>query len=343
MGINMRICNIFTGGTIGSTLKNDGYIATSNETVFQLLNIYKEQYNCPHDMVNYNPYTLLSEKLDAKHILILIQAVASKLNKNFDGIIIMHGTDTLQYSAAILSIIFNSIDIPILLVSSDYILTDARANGIINYHYAVQFIEAYHNNAAAFGTHNVFVSYANQGGLPTIHCGDLLQPPIPYSSDINSILNNYTGIFKNEAFLPNHAFNPNLSITKSMAAAERFLRLPLCIANKQYHAIQLDAVSSFILRIQPYPGLALPKLSLNTKAIILETYHSGTFCINEMFYQFALDAANANIPVFLTGLNSKENAYETVKHYSEAKIIPVYDTAVIALYCWIWLALSNPH
>ena len=101
----MRICNIFTGGTIGSTLDNDGYISTSKETPYQLLYAYKNRYLCTYDMENCNPYTILSENLDAAHILKLVKTVSLKLEDGFDGIIIMHGTDTLQYSAAMLSII----------------------------------------------------------------------------------------------------------------------------------------------------------------------------------------------------------------------------------------------
>lgn len=341
----MRICNIFTGGTIGSTLDNDGYISTSKETPYQLLYAYKNRYLCTYDMENCNPYTILSENLDAAHILKLVKTVSLKLEDGFDGIIIMHGTDTLQYSAAMLSIIFHDINIPIILVSSDYILSDARANGIVNYHYAIRFIETYHQNKTLYGTHHVFVSYENKGGLPTIHCADMLQPPIPYSGDVKSILDNYIGTYtvdKKEAYMPNIDFNSKLSILKSMECISNdILKLPLCIANKDYLHIQLDCCSSYIMRIQPFPGLTFPAITKNTKVIILETYHSGTFFIHDAFYEFAQKANDSNIPILLTGLTSGESCYETVKNYTKANIIPVYDTAVIALYCFLWLALSN--
>ncbi len=341
----MRICNIFTGGTIGSTLDNDGYISTSKEAPYQLLYAYKNQYSCIYDMENCNPYTILSENLDACHILKLVKTVSLKLDSGFDGIIIMHGTDTLQYSAAILSIIFHNIHIPIVLVSSDYILSDTRANGIVNYHYAIRFIETYHKNNTLYGTHHVFVSYENKGGVPTIHCADMLQPPTPYSGDVKSILDNYIATYtidEKEKYIPNSYFNPKISILKSIETISNdLLKLPLCIVNKDYLHIQLDYCSSYIMRIQPFPGLALPAITNHTKVIILETYHSGTFFINDDFYQFAQKASDCNIPILLTGLNSGERNYETVKNYTKVNIIPVYDTAVIALYCFLWLALSN--
>lgn len=345
MEITMRICNIFTGGTIGSTLDNDGYISTSTEAPYQLLYTYKNQYSCAYDMENCNPYTILSENLDAAHILRLIKTVALKLDGGFDGIIIMHGTDTLQYSSAILSIVFHNTNIPIVLVSSDYILSDSRANGIINYHYAIRFIETYYKNNTQYGTHHVFVSYENKGGLPTIHCADMLQPPIPYSGDVRSILDNYIGTYivgEKEKYIPNIYFNSELSILKSIEGISNdLLKLPLCIVNKDYLHIQLDSCASYIMRIQPFPGRTLPSITCDTKVIILETYHSGTFFINDDFYQFAQTASDSNIPILLTGLNSSESNYETVKNYTKANIIPVYDTAVIALYCFLWLALSN--
>ena len=355
----MHICNIFTGGTIGSTLDNDGYISTSTETVYQLLDAYKNQYSCTHTMENYNPYTILSENLDANHLLKLINTVALKLDEGFDGIIIMHGTDTLQYSAAILSIVFNDIPIPIIFVSSDYILSDSRANGIINYHYAIRFLEdyyknkilcnnLYHNslyNNTLYGTHHVFVSYQNKGELPTIHCADMLQPPVPYSADVKSILNNYVGIYtldEKEDYIPNVPFNSTCSILKSMESFHNLFQLPLCIVRKDYTHIQLNPCAA-IMRIQPSPGLTFCDITTDTNVIIMETYHSGTFLTNEAFFAFAKKAKNLNIPILLTGLNSQEKSYETVKNYVKANIIPVYDTAVIALYCFLWLAFSNPN
>ena len=143
----MKIKVIFTGGTIGSSVGSDGYISPNGNQPYKLLEMYKEKYmkiDTQSDVVfdTEEPYRILSENLDAKHENLLIQTVARALqDKNTDGIIITHGTDTLQFSAAILGYVFGTKTIPIMIVSSDFPLEDKRANGLINFAYAVEFIK----------------------------------------------------------------------------------------------------------------------------------------------------------------------------------------------------------
>lgn len=63
----MRIGVVFTGGTIGSRLDDNGYIGTGQETSYLLLEQYKEKcslYNRDEIVfVKRNPYTILSENL----------------------------------------------------------------------------------------------------------------------------------------------------------------------------------------------------------------------------------------------------------------------------------------
>ena len=111
----------------------------------------------------YNPYTVLSEQLDGKLLSKLIATVSDVLKESFDGIIVIHGTDTLQYSAAALSLAYADSKVPIVLVSSNYTLDNPKANGRDNLKYAVEFVKE------TIG--GVFVSYRNLGQNPEIHLG----------------------------------------------------------------------------------------------------------------------------------------------------------------------------
>ena len=51
----------------------------------------------------------------------------------YDGVIITHGTDTLQYTAAFTGYIMAGAQIPIVLVSANYVLEDVRSNGVDNF------------------------------------------------------------------------------------------------------------------------------------------------------------------------------------------------------------------
>ena len=324
----MIINNIFTGGTIGSHINDGGSISTDKNSPYKLLEMYRQHSECsiPDGItfVNSEPYCILSENLSAEYILKLINAVGDALKRNPDGIIVTHGTDTLQYSAAMLGLIFGGSPAPIVLVSSDYVLEDERANGLINYRYAVDFI------SAKKGT-GVFVSYCNKGGIPTIHRGTRLLPAIPFSADVVSVADSRYGQYEKCGFVPNPAYK---------AATDNIANL--CIyAGLSYDAIGLMPLSDSILRLTSYPGMTYPKPTKDTKAVILESYHSGTVCISEELKSFAAEAAKLNIPIYVTGLLSGVAEYETVDMYRGLGIEPLYNISPVAAYCKFWLAVSN--
>ena len=86
-----------------------------------------------------NPYTILSENLSSEHLNILTDTVVSNIAL-YDGIIVTHGSDTLQYSASALAYAVGCESVPVVLVSSNFPLEDERANGIYNFIGAVEFI-----------------------------------------------------------------------------------------------------------------------------------------------------------------------------------------------------------
>jgi len=151
---NMKILVMFTGGTIGSCLQ-DGYISPDEDNNYRLINMYREKTGDTQEFDLSEPYTTLSENLNGTHLQMLIREVANQIEADkYDGIIVTHGTDTLQYSAAALSIMFDKVGIPIILVSSNYPLEDERANGVSNFEGAVKYIQ---NKGKA----GVYVSYVN--------------------------------------------------------------------------------------------------------------------------------------------------------------------------------------
>jgi len=185
----MRILTVFTGGTIGSLVGSDGKISTEEATKYLLIDEYEKKYGKKSEFDTIEPYRILSENLKANHLTELI-AVLQKVftEKTYDGVIITHGTDTLQYTSAALQYVFGAVDFPIILVSSDFVLTDPKANGLINFAAAVDFIEG------KYGT-GVFVSYCNPGENPKFHRGTRMQNSLSFAADVNSILGGEYGSF----------------------------------------------------------------------------------------------------------------------------------------------------
>lgn len=341
----MKLAVIFTGGTIGSRVQENGYIASSKDTNYYLLEQYKKQFGNDVSFEIHEPYRILSENLQAEHLSLLIREINEILRKNnnrLQGIIITHGTDSLAYTAAILQYVFADSPLPIVLVSSDYVLTDKRANGFLNFSHAIEFIRQIHifarekqigNTFSAsdsdllysrsFGT-GVFVSYCNRGGTPTIHRGNRLQNVITYSADVFSILDTWYAKFEKDAFL----LNPNYKIKSDNQ-------------NSLFRNPKLNADTGNIVFLKAAPGLSYPTLTKQHKAVLFEGYHSGTIPVDGKLKAFTAAADALQIPIFLTGLTEEADHYETVKQYLQLGIQPLVNRSTISQYCKLWLAISN--
>lgn len=326
----MKLLVIFTGGTIGSTV-NEGYISTDRSKTYKLIEMYKALGKRQADFSVREPYTLLSEDLTGEHIAGLGSCVLENVNKGYEGIIITHGTDTIQYSAAVLGYLLADIDIPVLLVSSNFVLDDECANGLANFAAAVDFI-------ASKAGKGVFVPYRNGDGVIYVHRGTRLLPHQPYSDDLQSILNQYYGIVTCDGnFVKNSGYQSAEEPHAVWQKAEQESGKQLAAAGLELP----DSWNSDILRIFPYPGMSYPVLEKMPMAVLLDTYHSGTLCsVTPGMERFFETAAKNNIPVFLTGASTGMD-YESVKHWKSLGVITLPQASPIAMYSKLWLALSS--
>ncbi len=336
----MKIGVIFTGGTIGSQVGGDGYISTHAQAPFLLLAQYQDwsrNREC-EDSIEFilrQPYCVLSENLQGQQLQQLIVCIQDFLEQEKpEGIIVTHGTDTLQYTSAVLGYVFSHVSCPIVLVSSNYVLTDERANGLLNFIFAVEFIKG------KYGT-GVFVSYCNEGSYPHIHRGTRLMSPLAYSDWVFSIEDSYYGAFVCENG-PVEGMQDwgRLKFVKGTVRDERE-SMPGLLAERHPREIVLSDDTGSIMQMHPFVGMKYPPIPDGTKIILHSSYHSGTIGISEDLKAFAELARERQIPFYLIGLSSKASHYETVKMYEENLILPLFDTAYIAQYCKAWLAVSN--
>lgn len=149
----MKILVIFAGGTIGSA-ESDGVIKPDEKTNFRLIvGHIKRTGDTDTQFDTCCPCSFLSENLSAEKINTILDTLADKIKEDYDGIILTHGTDTLQYTAAACAYAFAQSGKTIAIVSSDYPLDDSRANGFNNFAEAVRIIKE--------GRRGVFVCYKN--------------------------------------------------------------------------------------------------------------------------------------------------------------------------------------
>jgi L-asparaginase len=330
----MKILFVFTGGTIGSTV-GENYICVDERKPYLLIEKYRECYGIDFEYDAISPYTALSENSDGRILSLLVNCLIANKDKGYDGMIVTHGTDTLQYSAALCSYIMGK-SIPLCLVSSAYPIEDKRQNGIDNLHAAVKLIEK--------GYKGVYVPYRNIDGVIYIHKGEKLLASEAFSADFRSLEDDYFARLVGDEILFRAV--RNLPFTdrengrgKSGSAEQDFHKSMWKLQEMQ--ALNLDKSCNSILWIKPYPGMAYPKIPKETKYILHETYHSGTFHADtDEAKAFFAEAYVRRIPVYLTGI-SEGISYESTRIYEECHLIPLYHTAPIAAFMGLWLLAAE--
>lgn len=305
---------IFTGGTIGSTSDN-GIIATDNSKSSVLIEMYEKKY-CRADFIMDKPYEILSENLNFSYFGKLHKSVKAMVERGVEGIIVTHGSDTIQYTAAFLSYAFIEVDIPILVVCSNYVLDDARANGLDNFAAAVGFIKA---NAGA----GVYIPYKRDNNSVIIYYGNAVHPHDIYEDGIRGVLGSFYGTYADNNFIRNGTDNP-------------------CVLKK----IELPKVYneySGILSIDASPGIIYPSPK-GYKAVLLYTYHSGTLCTDsEELVGFLSELEKNNIPLYIVGQAEKgktENIYESLELIRNYSYSAMYNVSKIGAYIELYLSIK---
>lgn len=129
----MKILVVATGGTIGSVRNGTIGLDKNNLKILDF---------CRRDNVDYvgvSPYSVLSENISIEHWRKLIAYLGSVDYDAYDGVIVLHGSDTLAYTAAIIGNAFPSEKI--VLVASDKPVEDESSNAIPNFNLALDMME----------------------------------------------------------------------------------------------------------------------------------------------------------------------------------------------------------
>ena len=305
----MKILVIFTGGTIGSR-KNEGVISPDTKTKYTLIENYKKAFGDDIEFSFLEPYFLLSENLSADILNTLISTVCENLEGGFDGIIVTHGTDTLQYSAAALSFAVGSDSLPIVMVSANYPLENPLSNGDANFAAAVDFIKS----ASGRG---VFIAYKNRGETLKFHAPFSCLTFGEADDSLYSIKGNFYAEYKEGEIQKNEKFEG-----KNIEARGAFTLK----ARPQILVTPAHPADSFNYPVEDY------------KAVILCPYHSGTLNTeNPDFVAFLKRAKRATVPVFSVNYPSGD-IYETATVFEKLGITPLSETFIYS-FMKIWLEL----
>ncbi len=279
-----KILLVLTGGTICSFDRGDGECAADTHRAEALIvRNYHKNYG---ERVQFDPrfpLDILSENMTVTDWNTLIDALRACDFSSYDGVILLHGTDTLAYTASLLSLLLHGISVPVLLVSAQLPLTHARTNGNENFRAAVELIE---RGLAP----SVYAVYRNSDGVTYLHLGAHLRQCANHSDD-----------FFSADMMP----LPSETNPFSLPAPNEDPLLCTC-----------GTLTPSVLRIEPYVGLDYAHFSLDgVRAVLHGTYHSCTVAtapVGSASLLSLLDRCRERkIPVFLSPCDEHAYAYET--------------------------------
>ena len=98
----MKLGVIFTGGTIGCQVAEDGYLQLPDSSTYFLLEGAKKRGILDGiTVIPSEPFRLFSEQMTGETLSLLVNHVRERICKeDCDGWILLHGSDTLAYTAS---------------------------------------------------------------------------------------------------------------------------------------------------------------------------------------------------------------------------------------------------
>ncbi len=176
---------------------------------------------------------------------------APEARTDHDGVVILHGTDTLAYTAALLSVALRGFPIPICLVSAQHDLNHPQTNGHENFRCAVELIEG--------GiVPNVYAVYQNpSNGEMLVHLGAHLMQCADFTDDFHS--------------------RDEMRVSYGEKGA--------VLSGRQWQddSLYIDRIRNLngsVLLIRPYTNLSYRGLRLRgVRAVVHGTYHTESVCI----------------------------------------------------------------
>src|SRR5690554_128233 len=149
-----RIYIAYTGGTIGMKKSLHGYIPAPGflgESIKGMPEFYREEMPL-FDLYEYAPL-MDSSDMNPSDWQKIAADIASKYDQ-YDGFVILHGTDTMAYTASALSFMFENLGKPVIVTGSQIPLAALRSDGQTNLlnalflaaHYPIHEVTLFFNN-----------------------------------------------------------------------------------------------------------------------------------------------------------------------------------------------------
>lgn len=300
-----KILVIYTGGTIG--MVKDEISGTLKPFNFEDIYAHVPTLKFLKHQIDFYTFPVLidSSNVDLKFWIELAECI-EKFYEKYDGFVVLHGSDTMSYTASALSFMLENLNKPVVLTGSQLPLGVIRTDGRRNIINAIEIAAAYINETAVIPELSICFENKIYRGNRTFknnasHFEAFLSPNYPILAEIGiEIKYNTDAILK-----PNHE---KLSVVKTLDNNIAVLKL--------FPGIHPNMIRSVV----ETPGL---------KAIVMETYGSGNAPTDELFIKELVHAIEKNILIVNVTQCKKGSVqmekYETGKKLQEIGVIGGFD------------------
>jgi L-asparaginase len=274
MQSKVKILLIYTGGTIGM-MKNFETGALKAFNFSKLLNKIPElkQLDCEIETISFEK-PMDSSNMNSIH-WIKIAKIIDENYVSFDGFVVLHGSDTMSYSASALSFMLENLNKPVIFTGSQLPIGDLRTDAKENLITAIQIASLQSKNKAVITEVGLYFEYKLYRGNRTTkinaeHFNAFASPNYPELAESGVHLK------VNTSFLLPKSINKTLKINSTLDNNVAVI--------KMFPGIN-ETVLSAILNIP------------NLKGVVLETYGSGNAPTEEWFISLLKKAIKSGLHI----------------------------------------------
>jgi len=293
---------IYTGGTIGminNPESNTLIPVDFNEISNQLPEL--SRFECTIDTYTFDP-TIDSSNVNPGFWGKLAELIRGKYSQ-YDGFVILHGTDTMSFTASALSFMLENLDKPVILTGSQLPIGMLRTDGKENLLTAIEIAADRKNDQVIVPEVCIFFQdRLFRGNRTTKHNAEYFHAFRSY---------NYPALADTGIHINYHHSAIQNSVKK----------LPLSIHTKMESNVGILKIFPGITREWMHSCLSTTGLM----GIVLESYGSGNAPTSEWFLEELRDAINRNIVILnVTQCQAgkvEPGKYETNRHIHEMGVI----------------------
>lgn len=269
-----NILLIYTGGTIGmikdfetGTLHNfnfDKLLEFIPELNLLECNIATKSFDEPIDSSNMNP----------DHWIELVTVIEESYN-DFDGFVILHGSDTMSYTASALSFMLENLNKPVIFTGSQLPIGDLRTDAKENLITSIQIASLYNNGNPSITEVCLYFEYKLYRANRT--------------TKINA---EHFEAFASLNYPPLVVSGVNLKVNEQVLL--KSIRNEKLIVHKN--------IISDILLVKMFPGITRDTINHlfsypNIKGMVIESYGSGNLTDKDWFIKALKKITDKEIPV----------------------------------------------